>query len=151
MVRVMIVDDEALVRSGLRLILGSADGIDVVATCDGAEAVELAQRHRADVILLDLRMPRVDGLSVLRELGRWASPPVVAVLTTFDSDEFVAAALSAGAAGFLLEDTEPDQLMHAVRALAAGGNVLWEVGVRARPSEHDPHDRGLATTGAAAQ
>jgi DNA-binding NarL/FixJ family response regulator len=124
MARVMIVDDEALVRSGLALILGSAGDIEVVATCDGAQAVEQAQRHRPDVILLDVRMPQVDGLAVLRQLARWADPPVVTMLTTFDSDEFIAEALGWGAAGFLLKDTEPEQLMHAVRTLAAGGSVL---------------------------
>src|SRR4051794_1001620 len=124
MARVMIVDDEALVRSGLALILGSAGDIEVVATCDGAQAVEQAQRHRPDVILLDVRMPQVDGLAVLRQLARWADPPVVTMLTTFDSDEFIAEALGGGAAGFLLKDTEPEQLIHAVRTLAAGGSVL---------------------------
>ncbi len=124
MVRVMIVDDEALIRSGLRLILGSAPDIEVVATSDGVHAIEEAQRHRPDVLLLDLRMPQVDGLAVLRELATWPARPVVAMLTTFDGDEFVAQALGAGAAGFLLKDTEPEQLIHAVRMLAAGGSVL---------------------------
>jgi DNA-binding NarL/FixJ family response regulator len=124
MVRVMIVDDEALVRSGLKLILGSAGDIEVVATCDGVQAVEEARRHRPDVILLDLRMPQVDGLAVMRQLAQWPHHPAVAMLTTFDSDEFIAQALSSGAAGFLLKDTEPEQLIHAVRMLAAGGSVL---------------------------
>jgi len=124
MARVMIVDDEALVRSGLELILGAAGDIEVVATCDGVQAVEQAQRHRPDVILLDLRMPQVDGLAVLRQLARWPERPVVAMLTTFDADEFIAEALGWGAAGFLLKDTEPEHLMHAVRALATGGSVL---------------------------
>lgn len=124
MVRVLVVDDEALVRSGLRMILGSAAGIEVVATCDGSQAIEQARRHRPDVILLDIRMPEVDGLTVLRELSRWPRPPAVAMLTTFDADEFVAEALRAGAAGFLLKDTEPGQLVQAVRALADGGSVL---------------------------
>jgi DNA-binding NarL/FixJ family response regulator len=123
-VRVMVVDDEALVRSGLRLILSSGDDIEVVATCDGVHAAEEARRHRPDVMLLDLRMPEVDGLAVLRELAAWPARPTVAVLTTFDSDEFIAQALSAGAAGFVLKDTEPEQLIHAVRVLAAGGSVL---------------------------
>ena len=124
MVRVLVVDDEALVRSGLRMILGSAAGIDVVATCDGSQAIEQARRHRPDVVLLDIRMPEVDGLTVLRELSRWPQPPAVAMLTTFDADEFVAEALRSGAAGFLLKDTEPGQLVQAVRALADGGSVL---------------------------
>ena len=124
MVSVMVVDDEALVRSGLELILGSADDVEVVATTDGVHAVEVARRTRPDVMLLDVRMPQVDGLAVLRELAAWAARPAVAMLTTFDSDEFIAQALSGGAAGFLLKDTEPDQLLAAVRTLAAGGSVL---------------------------
>jgi DNA-binding NarL/FixJ family response regulator len=124
MLRVMVVDDEALVRSGLRMILGSAPDVDVVATCDGPQAVEELGRHRPDVVLLDIRMPEVDGLTVLRTVVTWPDPPVVAMLTTFHSDEFVAEALSAGAAGFLLKDTEPAQLIAAVRALANGGAVL---------------------------
>jgi DNA-binding NarL/FixJ family response regulator len=122
--RVVVVDDEALVRSGLRMILGSAPDVDVVATCDGVEAVAQIRRHRPDVVLLDIRMPEVDGLTVLREVVGWADPPVVAILTTFASDEFVAEALGAGAAGFLLKDTEPAQLIAAVRALAGGEGVL---------------------------
>ncbi|SDM11916.1 two component transcriptional regulator, LuxR family [Geodermatophilus siccatus] len=122
--RVMVVDDEALVRSGLRMILGSAADVDVVATCDGAEAVAEIRRHRPDVVLLDIRMPEVDGLTVLREVVRLPDPPVVAMLTTFHSDDFVAEALGAGAAGFLLKDTEPAHLIAAVRALAGGGGVL---------------------------
>jgi DNA-binding NarL/FixJ family response regulator len=124
MARVMIVDDEALVRSGLKLILESAPDIKVVATTDGVRAVEEARRQRPDVLLLDLRMPEVDGLMVLRELAGDAVRPAVAVLTTFQADEFVARALGAGAVGFLLKDTEPEQLVHAVRTVAAGGSVL---------------------------
>jgi DNA-binding NarL/FixJ family response regulator len=124
MVRVMIVDDEALVRSGLRLILSSAGDIEVVATCEGVHAVEEVRRHQPDVLLLDLRMPQVDGLTVLRQLAEWPLHPAVAMLTTFDSDEFIAQALSSGAAGFLLKDTEPEQLIHSVRMLAAGMSVL---------------------------
>lgn len=124
MVRVMVVDDEALVRSGLRMILGSAADIEVVATCDGVGAIEEVRRHRPDVVLLDIRMPEVDGLTVLRELSRWPQPPTVAMLTTFDANEFLADALQAGASGFLLKDTEPEQLVQAVRALAGGRSVL---------------------------
>ena len=124
MVRVMIVDDEALVRSGLALILGSADDIEVAATCEGVRAVEEARRRRPDVMLLDLRMPKVDGLAVLHGLQGWSGRPAVAMLTTFDSDEFIAQALRLGAVGFLVKDTEPEQLIHAVRALATGEIVL---------------------------
>ena len=124
MVRVVVVDDEALVRSGLDLILGSADDVEVVGTCDGVHAIEEIQRHAPDVVLLDLRMPRVDGLTVLRQLSRWPRRPAVAILTTFDADSFIAEALGLGAAGFLLKDTEPTQLIDAVRTLAAGRSVL---------------------------
>jgi DNA-binding NarL/FixJ family response regulator len=124
MVRVMIVDDEALIRSGLTLILQSAPDIEVVASTDGVRAVEEARRHHPDVLLLDLRMPEVDGLTVLHRLAAEPVRPAVTVLTTFDADEFVARALGAGAVGFLLKDTEPEQLVHAVRTVAAGGSVL---------------------------
>jgi DNA-binding NarL/FixJ family response regulator len=124
MVRVMIVDDEALIRSGLTLILQSASDIEVVASTDGVRAVEELRRHHPDVLLLDLRMPEVDGLTVLHRLAAEPVRPAVAVLTTFDADEFVARALGAGAAGFVLKDTEPEQLVHAVRTVAAGGSVL---------------------------
>jgi DNA-binding NarL/FixJ family response regulator len=124
MVRVMIVDDEALIRSGLALILDSAPDIEVVATTDGVRALEEARRCRPDVLLLDLRMPQVDGLTILRELAGDSTRPAVAVLTTFDADEFLVQALGAGATGFLLKDTEPEQLRHAVRAVAAGNSIL---------------------------
>ncbi len=120
----MVIDDEALVRSGFRLILQAAADIEVAATCDGVHAIEQVRRHRPHVVLLDLRMPHVDGLTILRELSAWADPPVVAMLTTFDTNAHIAQALSLGAAGFLLKDTEPDHLVQAVRVMAAGGKVL---------------------------
>ena len=123
-IRVMVIDDEALVRSGFQLILGAAADIEVTATCDGAHAIEQIRRHRPDVVLLDVRMPQVDGLTILRELGAWTHPPVVAMLTTFDTNEHISQALSLGAAGFLLKDTEPEHLVQAVRVMAAGGKVL---------------------------
>ncbi|QKV94382.1 response regulator transcription factor [Streptomyces sp. NA02950] len=124
MIRVAVVDDEALVRSGLRLILGTAPDIDVVADCSGAGAVDTVQRSGADVVLLDIRMPDADGLTVLRQLRAAPRSPAVAMLTTFDVQEYLAAALRAGAAGFLLKDTDPEQLVRAVRTLAQGGSVL---------------------------
>lgn len=126
MPRVMIVDDEALIRSGFELILSAVDDIEVVATCDGLSAVRLIAEHRPDVVLLDIRMPGKDGLAVLAELQRSPSPPTVAVLTTFDADEYIASALRLGAAGFLLKDTDPEQLPYMVRSVAAGGLVLSE-------------------------
>ncbi|SFR25999.1 DNA-binding response regulator, NarL/FixJ family, contains REC and HTH domains [Lentzea waywayandensis] len=124
MVRVIVVDDEELVRSGFRLILRAAGDIEVVATVTGAQAVKEVSLHRPDVVLLDIRMPDVDGLTILRQLRGFPNPPVVAMLTTFDSDEYIATALRSGAAGFLLKDTAPDQLAQFVRTLAAGGVVL---------------------------
>ncbi|MEU0534962.1 response regulator [Amycolatopsis tolypomycina] len=124
MVRVVVVDDEELVRSGFRLILQAAGDIEVVATVTGAQAVKEVGLRRPDVVLLDIRMPDVDGLTVLRQLRGTANPPVVAMLTTFDSDEYIATALRSGAAGFILKDTAPEQLAQLVRTLAAGGVVL---------------------------
>jgi DNA-binding NarL/FixJ family response regulator len=123
-VSVMVVDDEALVRSGVSMILDAAGGIEVVATCAGPDALEAFQRHRPDVVLLDIRMPVVDGLTVLRQLRAERDPPAVAMLTTFSADAQVASALRDGAAGFLLKDSEPDDLVAAVRALATGSSVL---------------------------
>ena len=121
---VVVVDDEALVRSGFELILGASEDIEVVATAGGGDAVGTVRRERPDVVLLDIRMPDVDGLTVLRELRTMPDPPVVAMLTTFDADEYILTALHSGAAGFLLKDTEPEQLAHLVRTLVAGGVVL---------------------------
>lgn len=124
MIRVVVVDDEALVRSGFGLILGASEDIEVVATASGGDAVKTVRRQRPDVVLLDIRMPDVDGLTVLRELRTMPDAPVVAMLTTFDTDEYILTALYCGAAGFLLKDTEPEHLAHLVRTLAAGGVVL---------------------------
>ncbi|MBB5934723.1 response regulator [Streptomyces zagrosensis] len=124
MIRVAVVDDEQLVRSGLRLILGSAPDIDVVADCSGAAAVETLCAAAPDVVLLDIRMPDVDGLTVLRRLRALPCPPTVAMLTTFDAQEYLSAALRDGAAGFLLKDTDPEQLVRAVHTLANGGRLL---------------------------
>ncbi len=122
MPKVVIVDDEALIRSGFQLILSNAVGIDVVATSDGIHAVEVIAEHEPDVVLLDIRMPGTDGLAVLAAVQQLPSPPpAVAMLTTFDTDEYVAAALRSGAVGFLLKDTDPAFLPDMVRTLAAGG------------------------------
>ncbi|EME98211.1 response regulator transcription factor [Streptomyces mobaraensis NBRC 13819 = DSM 40847] len=124
MIRVMVVDDEKLLRAGIRSILEAEPDIEVPVACEGVRAVELAVAHRPDVVLLDIRMPEVDGLSVLGSLLALPEPPVVAMLTTFSGDEHIAPALRAGAAGFLVKDTVPDELASAVRILAAGGTVL---------------------------
>ena len=124
MVSVIVVDDEALIRSGFELILSTATDIDVVATTDGAHAVEVIVEHQPDVVLLDIRMPGKDGLAVLTELMAASWSPVVAMLTTFDTDEYIASALRLGASGFLLKDTDPVLLPAMVRTVAAGGMVL---------------------------
>lgn len=124
MVRVVVVDDDALVRTGLQLILRVDPDIEVVATTDGGTAIEEITRLRPDVVLLDIRMPDVDGLTILRRLRAMPHPPVVAMLTTFDTDEYITTALRIGAAGFILKDTHPEQLAQLVRTLAAGAVVL---------------------------
>ncbi|QSB15625.1 response regulator transcription factor [Natronosporangium hydrolyticum] len=124
MIRVVIVDDEALIRSGFTLILNAAPDIEVVAAVSGGRAVAEIGRSRPDVVLLDIRMPDVDGLTVLRQVRAAPHPPVVAILTTFDTDEYVSAALRLGAVGFLLKDTDPEHLAHQVRTLAGDGTVL---------------------------
>ncbi|MGA5454883.1 response regulator [Streptomyces umbrinus] len=154
MIRVQVVDDEALIRSGFELILNAAEDIEVVATSTGAEAAGTVTRLRPDVVLLDIRMPDVDGLTVLREIRAMPEAPVVAMLTTFDSDEYIVTALRSGAAGFILKDTEPEQLAQLVRTLAAGGVVLSPKASRSmlhgRPghatttAEDDPEVRRVA-------
>ncbi len=115
MYRVALVDDEALVRSGLSLILSTAPDIDVVVACDGASASEQITRARRDVVLLDIRMPDSDGLTVLGQLLAQPDPPLVAMLTTFVATDQVNAALRLGAIGYLLKDTEPEQLIRTAR------------------------------------
>lgn len=124
MIRVVVVDDEALIRTGFTHILNAADDIEVVAAVPGGQAVRTVRELRPSVVLLDIRMPDVDGLTILAELRRLHPPPMVAMLTTFDTDEYVATALRSGAAGFLLKDTDPEQLPYLVRTLAEGGAVL---------------------------
>lgn len=124
MIRVVVVDDEPLVRAGLRVILESAKDIVVVADCGGADAVETVRSRGADVLLLDIRMPVVDGPTVLRQVLGLPGAPAVSMLTTFDADGFVDEALRLGAAGFLMKNTSPEQLIHSVRVLAAGRRVL---------------------------
>ena len=119
-----MVDDEALIRMGFQHILHAAGGIETVAAVGGSQALQAVRELHPDVVLLDIRMPDVDGLTLLGQIRRLPEPPVVAMLTTFDSDEHVAAALRVGAAGFLLKDTDPEHLGHLVRTLAAGETVL---------------------------
>ena len=124
MIRVVIVDDEALVRTGFSMILNATNDIRVVGTASGIEALDVIKTEKPDVLLLDIRMPQVDGLTLLSIVSTLPERPVVAMLTTFDADEYIMTALGSGASGFLLKDTEPEQLGQYVRALAAGGIVL---------------------------
>jgi DNA-binding NarL/FixJ family response regulator len=124
-VRVLLVDDDDLVRAGLRMMLDGATGIAVVGeAADGADVPDAIAAHAPDVVLLDLRMPRVDGLTALSRLRARPRPPEVIVLTTFDSDENVLRALRLGASGFLLKDSPPARIAEAVRRVADGDPVL---------------------------
>ena len=122
---VLIVDDEPLIRAGLRLVLEGARGIEIVGEAgDGVEGEELAARLRPDVVLMDVRMPRRDGVAATARIRALPSPPSVVVLTAFATDAYVLGALRAGAAGFLLKHTPPPQLVDAVRQAAAGTMTL---------------------------
>jgi DNA-binding NarL/FixJ family response regulator len=124
-VRVLLVDDDALVRAGLRMILSSAEDLELVGEVDdGARAVAAVREHRPDVVLMDIRMPEMDGITATAALRRLEAPPQVIVLTTFQADEQVLSALRVGASGFLLKDTPPAEIVNAVRLVAAGEAML---------------------------
>jgi len=126
-IRILVVDDQALIRSGLRMILDAETDMTVVGeAADGREAVLSGKRLRPDVILMDVRMPVMDGIDATRQLlGSGLDPdPSVLILTTFDLDEYVYAAIRAGASGFLLKDAPPDDLIHAIRVVAGGDALL---------------------------
>ena len=124
-IRVLICDDQALVRGGFRAILGAQPDIEVVGEAEnGAEAIALAERRLPDVILMDIRMPVLDGVEATRRLVADGSPARILVLTTFDLDEYVHAAIRAGASGFLLKDVTPAKLLEAIRIVASGEALL---------------------------
>jgi DNA-binding NarL/FixJ family response regulator len=148
--RVVIADDQALVRSGFSMILGAA-GIQVVAeAADGAQAIEAVLKHRPDVVLMDIRMPEMDGLEATRRI--LAAPAVhgcrVIILTTFDLDQYVYAALTAGASGFLLKDVSPEQLVAAVRMVRAGDALLAPSITRRLIERFAPTQAARSATGA---
>lgn len=124
--RVLVVDDDALVRAGLKLLLSKADsGIEVVGEgTDGSDAVALVAEHTPDVVLMDIRMPQVDGITATRQVLTQPEPPKVVMLTTFDADELVLEALRAGAHGFLLKDTSPEEMIRAIHRAAEGERSL---------------------------
>jgi DNA-binding NarL/FixJ family response regulator len=124
-VRVVIADDQALVRGGFRMILDAREDMEVLAEAgDGAEAVAEVERNRPDVVLMDVRMPEMDGIEATRRIVASGSPSRVIVLTTYDADEYVFAALRAGASGFLLKDVPPPELVEAIRVVARGDALL---------------------------
>lgn len=125
MIQVLLADDEAMVRAGVRAILASDPGIEVVAEAgDGRAAIELVRAHRPDVVLLDIRMPGLDGLAAADEIAAVAPATSVVMLTTFGEDDYIARALGGGAAGFLLKASDPRELISAVHAVAAGAAFL---------------------------
>jgi DNA-binding NarL/FixJ family response regulator len=131
MIRVVVVDDEPMVCAHLRTILGSAGDIEVVAEAhDGAAGVQAVRQARPDVVLMDLRMPGTDGLTAIGQISALTAPPVVVVLTTFDADQYVLRALRAGAAGFLVKSTPPQDLIGLVRVAAEGNTVLSPAAAR---------------------
>jgi DNA-binding NarL/FixJ family response regulator len=124
-IRVLIVDDDALVRSGLTMMLSGAPQIEVVGhAIDGRGVLPAADLHHPDVVLMDIRMPRLDGIAAARLLSARPRPPAVLMLTTFDADELVLRALQAGAAGFLLKDAPPADIVHAIESVHAGDGSL---------------------------
>ncbi|MPZ96508.1 MAG: response regulator [Propionibacteriales bacterium] len=124
-IKVLLVDDDPLVRAGLKMILAAADDIEVVGEIDdGADAVVEVRQQRPDVVLMDIRMPKVDGISATTQVRALGQPPAVIVLTTFGADSYVLDALRAGASGFLLKDTPPQEIVQAIRQVAGGGAML---------------------------
>ena len=131
MIRVLLADDQALVRGGFRVILESQDDIEVVGEAgDGKEAIRLTAELRPDLVLMDIRMPNVDGLEATRRIAATPGAPRIVILTTFDADEHVYEAMKAGASGFLLKDLRPEDLAHAVRTVAAGETLLADAVTR---------------------
>jgi DNA-binding NarL/FixJ family response regulator len=145
-IKVALVDDDALIREGLRMILEQSEGIDVIAMAqNGQEAVRVAKAYRPDVMLMDVRMPVLDGIEATRQIAEAEDAPRVIILTTFELDEYVFEALRAGASGFLLKRTEPEQLIAAIRVVAAG-EALLSPSVTKRLIEEFTRNRPVAKT-----
>jgi DNA-binding NarL/FixJ family response regulator len=148
-IRLLLVDDDALVRSGLRMLLGSEDDLDVVGeAADGFEAIRLARELRPEVVLMDVRMPGLDGIAATRRIVAGPEPtPRVLVVTTFEHDEYVYDALRAGASGFVLKRAQPAELAQAVRIIAAGESLVFPELTRALVERYgavSPGDERLA-------
>lgn len=152
-IRVLIADDQLLVRAGFRVLVDSAPDLEVLGEAsDGRQAVTMAGELRPDVVLMDIRMPGLDGLAATREITADPEGPRVIILTTFDIDEYVFEALRSGASGFLLKDTEPTELLQAVRVVAAGEALLAPSVTRrlieefaTRPDPHRPPPGALSS------
>ncbi len=124
-VRVLLADDQALVRAGFAKILDAEPGIEVIGeAADGTQAVELARRLHPDIVLMDIRMPSLDGIAATQQIAKQRGAPYVLILTTYGLDDYVIGALRAGASGFLVKDAPPEELVHAIRTVAAGEALL---------------------------
>ncbi|WP_433236487.1 response regulator [Streptosporangium sp. CA-135522] len=135
--RVVIADDEDLIRAGLKIIIDSEADLTVVGeAADGAAVVPVVRRQRPDVVLMDVRMPAVDGIQATRRLASLPEPPKVVVVTTFENDDYVYEALQAGASGFLLKRTRPAELVQAIRTVAAGDSLLFPAAIRDLATRH---------------
>jgi DNA-binding NarL/FixJ family response regulator len=146
MIRVVVADDQALIRAGLVALLGAAPGLEVAGdAADGRQAVEVIARTRPDVVLMDIRMPVLDGIGATRQILATPEPPRVVMLTTFDLDEYVYTALGAGASGFLLKDTPPERIIAAVHTIAAGEILIAPRITRRLVETYAHHHRTVAT------
>nr|WP_093582722.1 response regulator transcription factor [Geodermatophilus amargosae] len=147
MIRVVLVDDQQMVRAGFRMVIDSQPDLTVVGEAgDGEAAVALLRSTPADVVLMDVRMPGTDGIEATRQVTALPDPPRVVVLTTFDLDEYVVAAIGAGASGFLLKDAPPEEMLDAVRTVHAGDSVIAASSTRRLLQHVAPMLRGAAPT-----